>query len=267
MPSILITGGASGLGRAIAERYARAGYDICIADMNESRGLETASFLKNLNVDAFYHRTDVRQDADMEALRELIEQRWGGLDILVNNAGVGCAGRIENTPMEDWQWVIDINLLGVVRGCKTFTPLMLKQGSGHIVNVASMAGLIAPPKMASYNAAKAAVVSLSETLHIELEPDGIYTTLVCPSFFQTNLLESSRNADPDSGSEGMEKLLASSPISAEDIAEEVFNAVLAKEFWVLPHESARNAWEFKRLNPDQFFQGFKIESAKRLVRK
>ena len=266
MPSILVTGGASGLGRSIAERFADAGYDVCIVDINAKRGMETEAALQAKGVDAFYMTCDVCSDSDFEAVRDAIAQRWRQLDVLVNNAGVATGGRIESGTMDDWQWVIDINLLGVVRGCRTFTPVMVAQGHGHIVNVASMAGLMSAPLMASYNATKAAVVSLSETLRVELEGDGIATSVVCPSFFQTNLLESSRT-ESEVMKQNISKLLASSEITAEDIAGEIFRAVNTGAFWVLPHKKGRTAWRIKRYLPDLFVKQLRKQYSRKLRRK
>ena len=243
--TIVVTGGASGLGRATCVRFAKAGYSVCVADINSERGDETVATLDALGVDAFYQHCDVCSDDDITKLRDAVEQRWGRLDVLINNAGVATGGRIETTSMEDWAWVVNINLLGVVRGCKQFTPLFKKQKSGHIVNIASLAGLVSAPMMSSYNATKGAVVSLSETLRYELEPFGIHTSVVCPAFFQTNLAESFRTGDP-----GMEKavnkLLASSKVTADDVANDIFKAVNNNTFYVLPHREGRIAWRLKK---------------------
>ncbi|WP_281647832.1 SDR family oxidoreductase [Parendozoicomonas sp. Alg238-R29] len=243
--TIAVTGGASGLGRATAECFARHGYSICVADINQERGDETVAALQALGADAFYLHCDVRSDQDIENLRASAEQRWGGLGVIINNAGVATGGRIETTPIDDWEWVISINLMGVVRGCKAFTPLFKKQGYGHIVNISSLAGLVSAPMMSSYNTTKGAVVSLSETLRYELEPFGINTSVVCPAFFQTNLAESFRTGDP-----GMEKavhkLLASSKVTADDVANDIYKAVQNKTFYVLPHREGRFAWRMKK---------------------
>ncbi|MBF5042908.1 SDR family oxidoreductase [Aggregicoccus sp. 17bor-14] len=242
---LFVTGGASGLGRAIALRFARAGFKVCIGDLHEQRGAQVE---RELGADGLFLRCDVRKEEDLRRVAQTLEQRWGGVDVVVNNAGVAGAGAIEDLPLEDWQWIIDINLLGVVRGCRVFTPLLKRQGAGHIVNVASMAGLMDVPLMSSYNATKAAVVSLSETLDNELADAGIGVSVVCPSFFRTNLHESMRTKDPGLAA-AMNKLLDRSPITAEDIAERIFRAVERKEFYVLPHADGRAAWRLKRLLP------------------
>lgn len=248
---IFVTGGASGLGRAIAQRFARDGARVCIGDVNPERMRETEGLLPPSS-DAFSLHCDVTRDEDVEAAKEALVKRWGGVDVVVNNAGVAQAGPIEATSIDDWRWIIDINLLGVVRGCRTFTPLFKEQRRGHFVNIASMAGLLDVPYMSSYNATKAAVVSLSETLQNELHDDGIGVSVVCPSFFQTNLTESLRTNDPGFRAT-MAKLLAKSAITADDVADDVFRAVKSKTFYVLSHREGRAAWTMKRLLPRRLY--------------
>ncbi len=250
---IFVTGGASGLGRAIATRYARAGYRVCIGDVHEERGEETRAAVEGVASDALFVRCDVTREQDLASVAEQLVERWGGVDIVVNNAGVAQAGAIEHVPLSDWEWITNINLFGVVRGCKVFTPVFKRQGSGRFVNVASMAGLLDVPNMGAYNASKAAVVSLSETLQNELAPSNIAVHVVCPSFFKTNLGESLRTHDPKIRAR-MSQLLERSAIDADDIADAVFEAVRSEEFYVLPHPEARKAWLAKRLFPRRLYR-------------
>ncbi|MFE8598299.1 SDR family oxidoreductase [Archangium violaceum] len=260
---IFITGGASGLGQAIALRYARAGWRVCIADVNDTRGAETLKTLSSLTQHAHYLRCDVTREEDLRAASEWLASNWGGVDVVVNNAGVAQAGAIDEVALDDWQWIIDINLLGVVRGCKVFTPLFKHQGHGHFVNVASMAGLLDVPMMSSYNATKAAVVSLSETLHNELADHHIGVSLVCPSFFKTNLTESLRTSNAGLRT-AMGKLLERSPITADDIADQIFRAVERRDFYVLPHPDGRKAWLMKRLLPRNIYASVMRKSTRRM---
>jgi NAD(P)-dependent dehydrogenase (short-subunit alcohol dehydrogenase family) len=149
--------------------------------------------------------------------------------------------------------MLNINLMGVVRGCSVFTPLFKHQHSGQFVNIASMAGLLNPPAMSSYNVAKAGVVALSETLSAELHPWNIRTLVVCPSYFQTNLHESMRTHD-SAIKTGFNRLLASSELSADDIAAGILAAVDHGENLYLPHERARQAWDIKRQHPEKYLQ-------------
>lgn len=247
---ILITGGASGLGRALAERYLRDGWQVLIGDLNAERGQETVAELGELGRIVF-RELDVRDPESFERVRAWLEEHWDGLDVLVNNAGVAAAGRIERLSDEDWRWILEINLLGVVNGCRAFTPLFKRQGNGHIVNIASMAGVLNPPVMSSYNVSKAGVISLSETLRYELAPWGIHTTVVCPGFFQTNLTESLRSPEPGMA-ETVGRLLATSELSADDIAALIRDAVARKRFILLPHKAGRRARWIQRLLPPVF---------------
>ncbi|WNG18357.1 SDR family oxidoreductase [Cystobacter fuscus] len=245
---IFITGGASGLGRAIALRYARAGWRVCIGDVNATRGAEVLRELQPLAAAALYLPCDVTRAEDLRAVAERLTADWGGVDVVVNNAGVAAPGALEDVPLEDWERVLDINVMGVVRGCHVFTPLFKRQGHGHFVNVSSLAGLLDVPRASCYNASKAAVVSLSETLQNEFAGTGLEVTLVCPSFFKTNLAESLRNVDSATRA-AVNRVLERSKVSAEDIAEQIFQAVRERTFYVLPHAQGRQAWLMKRLLP------------------
>lgn len=245
---IFITGGASGLGKALAERFAREGWKVCIGDISEARGKEVAQALRQTGATAEFIRCDVTREEDLKAVLSWLETHWGGLDILVNNAGVAVAGEISSIELKDWQWLLDINLLGVVRGCRVFIPLFKKQGSGHIVNIASLAGLIHPPRMSPYNAAKAGVVALSETIHFELKKDKIDVSVVCPSFFKTNLTETSRVTDPQIAT-SMKKLVDEASRSANQIADAVYHGVLAKKFVILTEAEGKLVRVLKRILP------------------
>lgn len=248
---IFITGGASGLGRALALRYARDGARVCIGDINPDIGQATEEEICQAGGEGLFLSCDVRRIADLERVRTELEQRWGGVDVVVNNAGVATAGSIEDSSLADWEWILDINVLGVVRGCKVFTPLFKQQGQGVFVNVASMAGLMLAPMMDSYNVSKAGVIALSETLSMELRDDGIQVCCVCPSFFQTNLTEGMRSDLPGI-QQNIAKLMKRSDLSAEDIAEQIVKAVNDGEFWVLPHQRERRMWKLKRHAPWAF---------------
>jgi NAD(P)-dependent dehydrogenase (short-subunit alcohol dehydrogenase family) len=249
---IFITGGASGLGLALAHRYARAGWRVCVGDVNEARGAEAAAELAGQAPDALFLRCDVTREADLQAVAERLTERWGGVDVVVNNAGVAQAGAIDEVTLDDWQWILDVNLLGVVRSCRAFTPLFKRQRSGYFVNVASMAGLMDVPMMSSYNVSKAGVISLSETLQLELADWNVGVTVVCPSFFKTNLAESFRSPEPRLRAI-TERLLESSDLTAADIADRIYRAVRRREFYVLPHAKGRRALLLKRLLPRRLY--------------
>ena len=259
---IFITGGASGLGRAIAFKYAKQGYQVCIGDVNEQRGLATIEALSALGCDAFYQTCDITQIKDLEQAKNELIARWGGVDIVVNNAGVaGTAGGIEDISLEDWHWVLNINLMGVARGCKTFTPLFKQQGSGYFVNIASAAGLINAPQMSSYNASKAGVISLSETLKFELEKFNIGISVVCPAFFKTNLTESMKSTI-DGVTQKIAKIMSKSKVTADDVANDIYVSVNQKSFWVLSHKPEKKLWLLKRYVPSIFQHIMKKQLAK-----
>ena len=233
---VLVTGAASGLGLALVRRFADAGDQVLATDL--------AGTVDVLPEGVHYQRLDVRSDDDWSEARDWVSKEWGGLDVLVNNAGVATGGRIDVSAMDEWELATQVNLLGVARGCHTFAGLFKEQRSGHIVNVASIAGLVHPPAMAAYNAVKAGVVALSETLGHELAPYGIASSVVCPSFFRTNLVASMRGRDEDAAAK-IARLVNESPLSADDIAVAVLEGIDRKDPLILPDEVARAAYELK----------------------
>ena len=245
---IFITGGACGLGRALGERYARAGWRVCIGDLDEARCADALAAIRAHSPLSHALACDVTREEALQAAADWLQREWGGVDVVVNNAGVAQMGGIAETLLADWQWAVDINLLGVVRGCKVFTPLLRAQGGGQLVNIASMAGLVHMPHASAYNATKAAVVALSETLQLELEPDHIRVSVVCPAFFRTDLARNMRAATP--ALEGMTKrLVERARIGADEIAECIFAGVTRGETHILTHPEARRFWRIKRLLP------------------
>lgn len=248
---IMITGAGSGLGRELALRWAREGCQLALADVNEAGLAETLKLVREAGGDGFTQRCDVRDYSQLTALAQACEERLGGIDVVINNAGVASGGFFNELSLEDWDWQIAINLMGVVKGCKAFLPL-LRASQGKIINIASMAALMQGPAMSNYNVAKAGVVALSESLLIELKPEGVAVHVVCPSFFQTNLLDSFRGPTP-AMKQQVGKLLESSPISAADIAEYVYAEVAKGSFMILPHEQGRMAWALKQKNPQLLY--------------
>jgi short-subunit dehydrogenase len=249
--TIFITGGASGLGKAIALKYARSGYKVCIADINDERGEQCLKDLRSYGVEAFYLHCDVTKEDDIITAKNKVLEQWGSIDIVVNNAGVASSGLIEDQSLKDWNWIISINLMSVVIASKVFTPVFKQQGYGYFVNTASAAGIANAPTMSSYNVTKAGVISLSETLRAELHGHNIGVSVVCPTFFKTNLADSMRSASTNT-KPMVDKLMAKSKITADDIAEDIYDAVIKKKFWVLPHRDGRVLWYTKRYLPSLF---------------
>ena len=227
---ILVTGAASGLGAALTRAWRARGEDVLATDL-ASDGVDLG--------------LDVTSDDDWSAALAEVERRWGGLDVLVNNAGVAGGGRLDVATLDEWRWITEINLFGVVRGTRTFVPMFKRQRSGHVVNVASLAGLVHPAGMASYNAVKAAVVALTETTGHELAPYGVRASVVCPSYFRTNLLASMQGADSVLAGV-VAHLVESSPLTADDIAAAVVASVDRGDELIVPDQPARDAWALKQ---------------------
>jgi NAD(P)-dependent dehydrogenase (short-subunit alcohol dehydrogenase family) len=249
----LVTGAASGIGRATALALARAGADLVLGDLNEVGLAETAETIRGLGRQVVSHRLDVANREAMRAFAADVGRHCGAVDLLVNNAGVGVGGDFLDTPLEDWDWLISINLMGVVHGCHMLVPPMVKRGrGGHVVNIASAAGLVATPQLPAYSATKFAVVGLSEALRAELRPHGIGVTAVCPGLINTPITTSSRMrgraATPEYRS-GLVALYQRRAYPPERVAENILRAV-AKNRAVAP--VAPEAWFLyflKRLSP------------------
>lgn len=250
---VVITGAGSGLGRALSLALASRGCRIGAADIDEGRARETLELVRARGGEGEAYRVDVGRPEEVEAMAEHFFRSWGGVDVLVNNAGVVSTGFVGDIPLEDWEWVFRVNFWGVLYGCHYFIPRMKAQGGGYIVNVASAAGLLTLLEMAPYNATKAAVVALSETLRSELAPFGIGVTAVCPMFFNTRLLESMRYTDAFE-KEFAETTFRFARMSAEQVAEAVVRAVERGRLYVVPQFSGRFFWALKRLRPG-FYHG------------
>lgn len=246
---VLITGAGSGLGQALAHRYAKAGDRVACIDLDAARAELTRAALPGSGHLAM--AANVASDDAMEQVHELIAREWGGLDVLVNNAGIATGGPMVETSMAEWRNVLEINLLGVVRGCRLFLPGMLAAGRGHIINTASFAGLAGAPNIMSYGVAKASVVALSEQLRAETHGKGVTVSVLCPAFFRTNLLESWQGNARMKGF--ADKMMDSSPDTLESVSNAVFAAVQRGEFLVIPTVKEPMRWRMKRWFPEFYF--------------
>lgn len=189
----LITGAGSGIGRATALLLAKQQAHLILCDLNKNSVEQTAEQAQSFGAAGVEtHIVDVSDWDDVQSLARRVNNSHGAVDILVNNAGVGLGGDFLSTPIEDWHWVLGINLMGVVHGCKAFLPAMIEQRKGHVVNTASMAGYYAAPDMTAYSASKHAVMGLSESLRAEVAEHGIGVSAICPGVINTNIVSAGR---------------------------------------------------------------------------
>ena len=224
----VITGAASGIGRALAQRLAREGMQLALADIDLRRLRQVASALPG----ALAVRTDVSRMADVKALAAKAYARFGAVHLLCNNAGVAEYGAVWEVPLRRWQQVLATNLWGAIHGCLAFVPRMLAQGEpAHVVNTASMAGLVTPPMAGPYSVGKHAVVALSETLaqDLFLRKARVEVSVLCPGWVATRLTDSASRVDP------VVRALVSGGRPAEEIADRTVRAVRSGEFYVLTH--------------------------------
>ena len=238
----VVTGSGSGIGEALARRFARAGMKLVLADVDIGAAERVRAALAQEGHDAFALQTDVADAASVERLAEQSYERYGSVNLLCNNAGVVPSGRhrpVWEQPLEDWRWSLDVNLMGVVHGMRSFVPRMLAQNSpGHIVNTASVAGFVSGSGSTAYSAAKHAVVRASEALYAGLRERGapIGVTILCPGLVATRIYESERNRPqgltPASGAaaetpelQAIAANLYQNALSPETVAEQTFEAV------------------------------------------
>ena len=245
-PRAVVTGAGSGLGRAFCLELHKRGARIVCADIDGALAQKTAAEVGGAAVVC-----DVARIEDVEALAAAADRALGGVDLVINNAGVAVAGAVGEVPLDDWRWITGVNLWGVIHGCHVFTPRLKQQGRGHIINVASAAGLLAPPGMAPYNVTKAAVVALSETMQAELQHTGVGVTVLCPTFFQTNIHKNARGSDEKKAAL-VEKLMTRSKIQADDVARIALDTAAANELYALPHADGRWMWRLKRWAPASY---------------
>jgi NAD(P)-dependent dehydrogenase (short-subunit alcohol dehydrogenase family) len=247
-PHSVITGAGSGFGRALALELAGRGSRLTLSDVNLQAVEETAQLAESAGAKGVRAlRCDVTKIEDIEALAAAAEPP---IDLVVNNAGVSSGGRIGELPVKDWRWTIDVDLFGVIHGCHVFVPMLRAQGHGHVLNVASAAGLLAAPQMGAYNVAKAGVVALSETLSGELVGTKIGVTVLCPTFFQTDIAKSGRFTD-DKTRTRAEALVAKGK-TADGVARYALEACRRNALYAIPMADGRWMWRFKRVSPVGF---------------
>ena len=232
---VLVTGAGSGLGAALSDAWEARGARVLATDRDPA-GLAGRRYVDT---------HDITEPADWARVRQRVVADWGGLDVLVNNAGVPGGGRLDVADVDEWRWIFETNLFGMVSGLREFVPVFKQQRSGQIVNVASLAGLVHPAGMASYNAVKAAVVALTETAGHELAGHGVRASVVCPSYFRTNLMDRMQGADTGLA-QVMSGLVTGAPLGADEIAEAILAGLDRGEELIVPDPAARDAVRLKQ---------------------
>jgi NAD(P)-dependent dehydrogenase (short-subunit alcohol dehydrogenase family) len=245
----VVTGGASGIGRAMAERFAREGMKIVLADVEEGPLAEARAALAASGAEVLAVRTDVSRWEEVEALAQRTFDAFGTAHIVCNNAGVGStAGRSWQLSQADWEWTLGVNLWGVIHGVRAFVPRLVEQGEGHVVNTASIAGMLTVPGMSPYCVSKHAVVALSECLHHELGGalGKVRVSVLCPAWVKTKISSSERNrpaAGPSPKADGLGagavRAAVAAGIPAEVVADKVLDAVVGNRFYVLTHSKTK----------------------------
>jgi NAD(P)-dependent dehydrogenase (short-subunit alcohol dehydrogenase family) len=253
----VLTGAGSGFGLECARIGARLGMNLVLADVQQDALDRAGAEMQALGAPVLAFQLDVAKAAQVEALGRAVQARFGAPHLVFNNAGVGAGGLIWENSAADWEWVLGVNLMGVAHGLRVFTPMMLDAAKqdpayrGHIVNTASMAGLLNAPNMGVYNASKHAVVSMSETLYqdLALVTDQISASVLCPFFVPTGISQSHRNRPADAptvkatrsqliGQAMSDKAVGSGKVSAADVAQKVFDAVATRQFYIYSHPKA-----------------------------
>ena len=263
----VVTGAGSGLGRALALDLAGRGASVVVSDINPTSAEETAERIRDQGARVEVVKCDITDRDAVFALVDEAERRLGGIDLLANNAGVAVGGLFEEISIEDWRWAVDINLWGVVYGCQAAVPKMKAQGHGYILNVASAAGLVAPPAMSPYNVSKAGVVALSETLYAEYKSLGIRVSVLCPTFFKTNIVGNSRGATNSKDDARITRWMERSKVQAPDVAQAAIDAVRDNKLYVQPMRDGRSAWRLKRTHPQRFYDSLSRAHEKHLHRR
>lgn len=251
----VVTGAASGIGRAIAERLAREGMKVVLADVEQGALSKAEAEMKASGASVMAVRTDVSKSKDVEALAGKTVDTFGAVHVLCNNAGVAVGGFSWERTAADWEWGLGVNLWGVIHGVRVFVPIMLAQGTeGHVVNTASMAGLVSLPGMSVYSVAKYGIVALSEAMHHELTLSGakLKVSVLCPGWVNTRLMDSERNRpaelvneeEPTPAAEALRETvrrLLATGLTPETVADHVFNAIRDERFYILTHPDMKEA--------------------------
>lgn len=265
---VVITGAGSGIGRATAHAFSERGAQVHVVDFAASRAEAVTAELRLMGREAWSHVVDVRDADALASLAADIYQRHDRVDVLINNAGVGHGGFVQELELADWKWVLDTNLWGVIHGIHAFVPRLIDQGTPcHIVNTASIAGLVGIPSMAPYCASKFAIVGLSESLGAELAAHGISVTAICPGIINTDIIAGSKFGGGVEGSRSkVAEYYRKHGISPEKVASDIVKAVRRERPVQLTIGSAYPVLWLKRLSP-RLFRGAASLAARTLLRR
>jgi NAD(P)-dependent dehydrogenase (short-subunit alcohol dehydrogenase family) len=265
-PASVVTGAASGLGRALSLELAGRSARLLLADIDDAGLAETARLVQSRGGEARTVRCDVSKIDDVRRLHEQATSWLGDVDLLVNNAGVAAGGPVGEVPLADWEWITGINQWGVIYGCHLFVPEMKARGRGHVLNVASIAAFACAAEMGPYNVTKAAVVALSETLAGELAGTGVGVTVLCPHFFLTNIARSARSSATRGRPDSIEKVMRRTPVQADEVARRALRACEKDRLYAFPHREAKAIAALKRTAPETFLRRLSPATIKRIVR-
>lgn len=238
----VVTGGGSGIGAGIARACAAAGMNVVVSDIDLERAQALAKSIAEGGAQALGVRTDVSDLASVEELADRTESAFGGVHLVCNNAGVWVGTLMQNADIRDWRWIVDVNLHGVIHGVHVFLPRLIAQGEGHIVNTASMGGLISGPPEGLYCTTKFAVVGLSEALRVEAAQSGVGVSVLCPGLVKTDLIRKSEALRPHDASPAPADVQApkvEEGIDPDDVGRRVLDAVREDELYVITHDDYR----------------------------
>lgn len=244
----VVTGGASGIGSGLCRSFAAAGLGVVVADIDAAGAAALAEELRGSGARALAVSVDVAQPESVEQLAERSFCEMGGVHILCNNAGVIVGGTLEEATGDDWRWLLSVNLGGVINGCRAFVPRLRRQGEGgHIVNTASVGGFLSAPGLGVYCTTKFAVVGFSDALRLELAPDGIGVSVLCPGNVRTDLLEAARNRPARwSRSGGRADVLRpaiDAGVDPVEVGEPVLRAIRSNTPYIFTHKDYRGPFE------------------------
>ena len=249
----VITGAGCGLGRSLSSALAQEGWKIGVVDIDDGHSELTLDEIRRKGGDGEVLRCDVSDPDQVQAMIDHFFAAWGSIDLMVNNAGVATVGDVGSMPLREWKRLVDIDLFGVIHGCHAVIPKMKGQGYGYIVNTASAAGVASLLGMSAYNVCKAGVISLSETLKVDLAPFNIGVSVICPTFFRSNLINSFSCSDHpffQTTKTGFQR----TTITADIIARRVVSSLKKGRFYIFPQGNARQVWLTKRLAPSLYIR-------------